>query len=193
MRGTRDLLHQLADEHRDLTDASRRLHHLLGIPGDALRSTAARIVEHELAHRLLVHPLLRRDRRGRKLFSDRREEQLLLADRLGRTLALAQADPQDPDVARTLDLQLVEHTDREEILEFPHLRHITSGDELVALGELHAKLRAALRHALERDDSLVVDGSWASAPRSELPELLQLPEDLVIVLPDAEPRTLAGR
>lgn len=206
-----DLLDVLADEHRDLTHTTRRLRQGgrdQAQPG--IRRAATRIIEHELAHRLLVHPLLRRDRYGRRLFGERREEQLLLADRLRRALVTTGEDdvlidltsvpprpvlglrarraspPEDP--AAGLDLQLVEHTDREEIVDFPHVRHLTSRDELVALVRPRHDLRAVLIARLERDPSLLADGRWATTARRDLPELLMLPDEIVAVVPDLAPR-----
>lgn len=194
MRADGDLLNHLADEHRDLTTAVRGLRQLAREQRDtALRGTAARIVEHELIHRLLIHPLLRRESWGRRIFTDRREEQLLLGERLRRILT----SPNQPsarwgavgrceeDDEASLDLQLVEHTDREEILEFPHLRHVSSAEELAELGRVQTRLRSEVRARLNTDPSLIDQALWATTPRRELPELLELPEDLVIVLPEA--------
>jgi hypothetical protein len=212
-----DLLHVLADEHRDLTHATRRLRQgRQSQTEDLVRRTALRIVEHELAHRLLVHPLLRRDRYGRRLFGERREEQLLLADRLrwllahasedGRVIDLTSEPPRTlrglrarrttpaGDPAAGLDLQLVEHSDREEILDFPHVRHLSSRDELVALAPPRRELRDVLTARLDRDPTVLTNGSWASTARRDLPELLALPDDLVAVIPDLAPhRSPAAR
>jgi hypothetical protein len=212
-----DLLHLLADEHRDLTNATRRLRQgRRNQSEDAVRRTALRIVEHELAHRLLVHPLLRRDRYGRRLFGDRREEQLLLADRLRRLVEQAsgpdavidlttepprallglrarQAAPTG-DPAAGLDLQFVEHSDREEILDFPHVRHLSSRDELVALAPPRRELHDVLAGRLDRDPAIVASGRWATTARRDLPELLALPDELVAVIPDLAPHpSPAGR
>jgi hypothetical protein len=212
-----DLLHVLADEHRDLTHATRRLRQgRRNQTEDAVRRTAVRIVEHELAHRLLVHPLLRRDRYGRRLFGERREEQLLLADRLRRLVAHA-TEPDavidlttdQPrallglrsrrgtpagDPAAGLDLQFVEHSDREEILDFPHVRHLSSRDELIALAPARGELRDVLFARLDRDLTMVTSGGWATTARRDLPELLALPDELVAVIPDLAPhRSPAGR
>jgi hypothetical protein len=208
--GTPDLLHLLADEHRDLTAATRRLRQgRRGQGRDAVRRTALRVVEHELAHRLLVHPLLRRDRWGRHLFADRREEQLLLADRLRRLLLQAPegevlidlvAEPprvarglrarpfptSGADPAAGLDLQLVEHTDREEILEFPHVRHLASRDELTLLGPRRHELREVVLAQL-RAEPRVLDGRWATTARRDLPDLLGLPDEVVLGIPDLAP------
>jgi hypothetical protein len=204
---TPDLLHLLADEHRDLTAATRRLRQgRRGQGRDAVRRTGVRIVEHELVHRLLAHPLLRRDRWGRQLFKDRREEQVLLADRLRRVLARAGGDEvlldlaADPpravrssiarhlpsttaDPTSGLDLQLVEHTDREEILEFPHLRHVASRDELHELATRRGELREVLIPRLQADPRLL-EGTWATAARRDLPSLLRLPDEVVAWIPD---------
>ncbi|MEX1162781.1 MAG: hypothetical protein WEB03_04300 [Nitriliruptor sp.] len=195
MPRTADLLHQLADEHRDLAAAARSLRQ----PGrdigtDAVRRTTASIVEHELAHRLLVHPLLRRETWGQRILTDRREEQLLLAERLRRLLApgrstITRAGPPETrnvDATEILDLQLTEHTDREEILDFPHLRHVTTFAELSTLGELRGRLGAVLRQRLEIDRTLTEDGRWATAPRRELAQLVGLDEDIIIDLPSVE-------
>ncbi len=199
MPRTGDLLHQLADEHRDLAAASRSLTQ----PGrgtgiDVVRRTAARIVEHELAHRLLVHPLLHRESWGQRIFTDRREEQLLLAERLRGLLAPSRPTRLGPPAARVaateiLDHQLTEHTDREEILDFPHLRRITPFAELSSLGELRGRLRQVIGERLEADPTVIEDGRWATTPRRELPELLGLDEDLVIDLPTAERAAEAER
>lgn len=190
-----DLLLQLALEHRDLTAISQMLRERRGeLDPDEVRLAAVTIVEHELAHRLLVHPLLRRDGRGRSLFGERREEQLLLADRLRHALAEADAAADDAATAGTtprsrvsgLDHQLVAHADREEIVAFPHVRRVADADELRELGALRQRLRDVVAARLLSEDSPVVDGTWASTPRRELPELLELPDDLVIDLPDLE-------
>lgn len=199
-RGT-DLLLQLALEHRELAQASRLLRQRgRDLTRTALLEAAIRIVEHELAHRLLVHPLLRRDGRGRELFSERREEQLLLADRLRHLLAAIPGNAQEgTDVLRTdpvvrLDQQLAAHTDREEIVSFPHLRRAVDTDELAELGGLRLRLRDLLLGRLSSSAEAIADGSWADVPRRDLPQLLDLPEDLVIALPDlaAEDRTPAN-
>ncbi len=202
MRSPRDLLLQLSLEHRDLTTASRQLRdRVAGGAQDAVRDAAARIVEHELAHRLLVHPLLRRDGWGCRLFEERREEQLLLADRIQHALIVAGiiASPPvdehddlqvviDPvDVVAGLDDQLVEHTDREEILAFPHLRHLASAAELETLGMVRHRLAGILRPQLAAAASPVADGGWATVARRDLPGLLELPDDLVAELPAPTP------
>lgn len=185
-----DLLLQLALEHRDLDAISRALcRRRADLDPEQVRLAAVTIVEHELAHRLLVHPLLRRDHRGRALFGERREEQLLLADRLRHALRQVEAasddDPRRDPVAG-LDHQLVAHADREEIVSFPHVRRVADPDELRELGALRQRLQEIVVERLLAEDSPVVDGRWASAPRRDLPELLELPDDLVIELPDLE-------
>jgi hypothetical protein len=212
-----DLLHVLADEHRDLTQATRRLRQgRRNQAEDAVWRTAVRIAEHELAHRLLVHPLLRRDRYGRRLFGERREEQLLLADRIRWLLAHAsetdevidlttaqpralrglrsrQATPTG-DPAAGLDLQFVEHSDREEILDFPHVRHLSSRDELLALVPPRRELREVVTAKLEDAPALLTSGRWATTARRDLPGLLALPDELVAVVPDLAPhRSPAAR
>jgi hypothetical protein len=199
-RGTRrrtDLLLQLALEHRELTNASRFLRQRgPDLTRGALRDAAIRIVEHELAHRLLVHPLLRRDHRGRQLFRERREEQLLLADRLRHLLATTpeSAPPNDRRTRRVgtdpvlrLDQQFAAHADREEIVSFPHLRRLVEPDELAELGAQRLRQREHVTARLTAPGSPVDDGSWADAPRRDLPQLLELPEDVIITIPDLEP------
>lgn len=187
---TEDLLIQLALEHRDLTAVSNDLRRRSReVTLDDLRVATVAIVEHEIAHRLLVHPLLRRDRRGRSVFSERREEQLLLADRLRHVLG--DAEPDDDarrrgDPVAGLDHQLVAHADREEIVAFPHVRRVSDQDELDELGGVRRRLRSVVGERLLADDSPAVDGRWATTPRRQLPELLELPDDLVIDLPDLE-------
>jgi hypothetical protein len=173
-----DVLEQLAGEHRDLTTRSSDLRR----DGDqqALRSLATAVAEHEIAHRLLVHPLLRRDERGLSLFEDRREEQLLLADRLGRALT---AGGTDSRALGTFDREFASHTDREEILSFPHLRREVTPDELRELGDLRRRLRPICLAALEDDPRVVTHGRWATVPRHELPPLLGVPDELVEALP----------
>jgi hypothetical protein len=212
-----DLLDVLADEHRDLTQATRRLRQgRRNQAEDAVQRTALRIAEHELAHRLLVHPLLRRDRYGRRLFNERREEQLLLADRIrwllthaseaDEVIDLTTAQPRalrglrsrratpTGDPAAGLDLQFVEHSDREEILDFPHVRHLSSRDELIALAPPRRELREVLTATLEGDRTLLTSGGWATTARRDLPELLSLPDELVAVIPDLAPhRSPAAR
>lgn len=207
VRDDRDLLHVLAHEHRDLTASSRRLRQGRRAQArDGVPRAATRIVEHELVHRLLVHPLLRRDQWGRRLLADRREEQVLVADRLRRVLrhpsiavrpatwghGTVGVHRSTTDPIAALDLQLVEHTDREEILEFPHVRHVAGADELAALGDVRRRLRPVLLDRLRGSDSLVADGGWASTSRLELPGLLELPDDLVVVLPDLSGTTDAA-
>lgn len=194
MRRSNDLLVELSLEHRELTQAAEELRQQSEqVSAEAVRDAAVRIVEHELAHRLLVHPLLRRDRRGRQLFGERREEQLLLADRLRHALTAVRAVPRGEappdrgvDAVSGLDQQLVAHTDREEIIAFPHLRRIVDREELTELGEVRRHIREVVSQRLMAEDSPVVDGSWASVARRDLPALLDLPEDLVIEIPDLE-------
>ncbi|MEX1177335.1 MAG: hypothetical protein WEB09_02630 [Nitriliruptor sp.] len=195
MHRSGDLLHQLADEHRDLAAASDHLRAAgHDLDPQVVRDAAVRIAEHELAHRLLVHPLLGREGWGHRIFTERREEQLLLAERLRRALVptaparrwgVASAAA-EPDLGVLLDAELTEHTDREEILDFPHLRHVTSFGELSALGELRGRLRTVLRGRLEERPELIAEATWATASRRALPELLELPEDIVIDLPALE-------
>lgn len=191
MLDPRDLLRQLALEHRDLTHATRVLRRGGGDRSpDGLRRIAATIVEHEVAHRLLVHPLLARDDRGRTLLRERREEQRLLADRLRHLLAgepsgsEARGRWSPPDPATGLDDQLVEHTDREEIVAFPHVRRLAGAGELDELGALRDRVREVVSAALAADDTPIRDGRWASAPRDELLALFDLRESLGIEGPD---------
>lgn len=191
MRSPKDLLRQLALEHRDLTHATRVLRRGDGDRSpDALRRTAATIVEHEIAHRVLVHPLLARDERGRTLLHERREEQLLLAGWLrhlltGQPTGSEGRGRRSPrDAASGLDDQLVEHTDREEIVAFPHVRRLAAAGELDELGSLRARVREVVSSSLAADDSPIDDGRWASAPRDELLTLFGLRESLVIEIPD---------
>lgn len=192
MRSSRDLLRQLALEHRDLTLATRDLRRGDGDRSpDVLRRTAATIVEHEIAHRLLVHPVLARDERGRTLLRERREEQLLLAGRLRHLLTDEPRGCEDHgrrspprDAASGLDDQLVEHTDREEIVAFPHVRRLAGAGELDELGSLRGRVREVVSTSLAQDDTPIRDGSWASAPRDELLTRFDLCESLVIEIPD---------
>ncbi|WP_052664939.1 hypothetical protein [Nitriliruptor alkaliphilus] len=182
-----DLLVELSLEHRELTRASADLRRRGDHTADAVRAITIDLVEHELAHRLLVHPLLRRDERGRLLFTERREEQLLLADRLRHALATTQGDGArhvPEHVVEGLDQQLVAHADREEIVCFPHVRRVVDRDELARLGALRRPLGDAIRRRLDDDDTPVVDGSWATTSRRDLPALLDLDHDLIIELPD---------
>jgi hypothetical protein len=174
-RRRQDLLQQLAVEHREL--AAGWAAQLSGDGSDEQRRAVAdRIVEHELAHRLLVHPLLQRDDRGRALLGERREEQLLLADRLGRFLAAGAA-------VRAFEDEFTAHTDREEILSFPHLRRTVGEVELRCLGELRSPLRGAIEAALDRQPRLTTHGRWATLPRHELREALELPDEVLEGLP----------
>lgn len=191
MRDRKDLLLQLALEHRDLTHATRRLRRGSDDrSSEALRAIAVPVVEHEIAHRLLVHPLLARDGRGRTLLRERREEQRLIADRLRHLLATeasGRADDRHPphrELATSLDDQLVEHTDREEIVAFPHVRRVASAEELVELGSLRPRVREVVSARLEADDTPIRDGRWADVPRDELLSLFDLRESLVIEIPD---------
>lgn len=189
MLGPTDLLVELSLEHRELTRVSAELRRRGDEAADAVRAITIDLVEHELAHRLLVHPLLRRDERGRLLFTERREEQLLLADRLRHALATTRALADGRRHAPTrvvvgLDQQLVAHTDREEIVSFPHVRRVVDREELARLGALRRHLGDAVRRRLSDDDAPVVDGSWATTSRRDLPELLDLDHDLIIELPD---------
>lgn len=191
MRDPKDLLRQLALEHRDLTHATRVLRRGGGDRSpEALRAMAATIVEHEVAHRLLVHPLLARDDRGRTLLRERREEQLLLAGRLRHLLTSQPTGSEGRgrwsprDAASGLDDQLVEHTDREEIVAFPHVRRLARAGELDELGSLRDHVREVVSTSLAADDTPIRDGRWASAPRDELLALFDLGEDLVIEIPD---------
>lgn len=174
-----DLLQQLALEHRELP--SRWADLAADATAERRRATADRIVEHELAHRLLVHPLLQRDDRGRALLGERREEQLLLADPLGRVLAAASSPRQLVD-------EFTAHTDREEILVFPHLRRTATREELRALGALRPQLRDAVLAALDRLPRFTTHGRWATVPRHELAAELELPGELVEALPSGRPR-----
>lgn len=229
---TTDVLEQLAGEHRSLTSRSQALCRDEG--QDDLTSLATAIVEHELVHRLLEHPLLRRDVRGGLLFQERREEQLLLAARLVRILdhdlgdavgarAGSQTDvrrgrhvragvqtggrcdvhPSRRSDVRTdgrsdrrpsvgpielFDAEFAAHTDREEILSFPHLRREVPAGEFRRLGALRQRLRPLCLAALEDDPDLVTQGLWATAPRHELPGLLGLPADLIEELPVVQSR-----
>jgi hypothetical protein len=189
VRSPRDLLRQLALEHRDLTQATRMLRRG-GDEPDALRRTAATIVEHEIAHRVLVHPLLARDERGRTLLAERREEQLLLAGWLRHLLTGEPRGSEDRsrwsprDAATGLDDQLVGHTDREEILAFPHVRRLARAGELDELGSLRARVREVLSTSLAADDTPIHDGRWASVPRDDVLTLFGLRESLVIEIPD---------
>lgn len=197
----RDLLLQLSWEHRDLAAAARALRHRApDLDADTVEDTIAGLVEHELAHRLLVHPLLRRDGRGRLLFEERREEQLVLADRIRHLLVAAdlaadiaahgssEVDDLEvlvdlPEVVCHLDDEFVEHADREEILAFPHLRRLATAEELLTLGALRTRLGALVRPRLALDGPLIAAGRWATAARRLLPELLGLPEDVTTELP----------
>jgi hypothetical protein len=192
VRRTKDLLLQLALEHRDLAGRARALRQRWSEdPVEALRDAATGIVEHELAHRLLVHPLLRLDARGRLLFQERREEQLLLADRLRHALVVAgivpseEDDPLGPAAVTGLGDEFVAHTDREEILAFPHLRRLVRPDQLLELGALRGRLRGLVGARLTADRSPVSDGRWATVARRDLPDLLDLPDDLVEALPSS--------
>jgi hypothetical protein len=191
VRDPSDLLIQLALEHRDLTHATRALRRRTGDRSvEAVRRIAIPIVEHEVAHRLLVHPLLARDERGRSLLRERREEQRLLAGRLRQLLS---AEPRGPnssgrrpprDAATALDDDLVEHTDREEIVAFPHVRHLATAEELHEIGSLRPTVREAVSALLDEDDAPIRDGRWAELPRDELLPLFDLRENLVIEVPD---------
>lgn len=183
-----DVLEQLAVEHRSLTSRSRELR--CATDRDDLITLATAVVEHELVHRLLEHPLLRRDERGRMLFEERREEQLLLADRLVRALE----GTQGTRTIAAFDDEFAAHTDREEILSLPHARREATTDELARLGELRRRLRPLCLDALEEDPQLITRGQWATAPRHRLPDLLGLPSELVDELPFADTRrTTASR
>jgi hypothetical protein len=175
-----DLLDQLAVEHRDLSSRSRRLRREAAT--DDLWVLARDVVEHELAHRLLVHPLLRRDDRGLSLFEERREEQLLLADRLGHALAAREPSARARAIA-TFDAEFAAHTDREEILSIPHLRREVSALELRELGKVRQDLQPLTRSAISDEPRLVTHGRWSTVPRHELAGLLDLPESLTARFP----------
>jgi hypothetical protein len=173
VREDEDLLDQLAAEHRDLSSRSRRLRREGAT--DDLWLLARDVVEHELAHRLLVHPLLRRDDRGLSLFEERREEQLLLADRLGHALAADEPTARTRAIA-TFDAEFAAHTDREEILSIPHLRREVSALERRELGGARQDLQPRTLAAISREPRLVTHGRWSTVPRHELAGLLDLPE-----------------
>jgi hypothetical protein len=180
VRDDADLLEQLAVEHRDLTTRSRRLRR--ESETDELWRLARDVVEHELAHRLLVHPLLRRDDRGLSLFEERREEQLLLADRLGHTLAASEPRARARAIA-DFDAEFAAHTDREEILSIPHLRREVAALELRELGAVRQELRPLVLAGLASDPRSVTHGRWSTVPRHELAGLLGLPPALTSRFP----------
>jgi hypothetical protein len=55
--------------------------------------------------------------------------------------------------------------------------------ELRRLGELRAELRPAVEAALDRQPRLTTHGRWATLPRHELREALELPDEVLEGLP----------
>ena len=156
----RDLLCALAREHRDLDALATWLIRRPPRPSD--RGTIDRFLQqmtlHEVAEEVLLGPVMDAVLDGSGLATQRDVEQLALlatSDQLRDLPTLAVDD------LRGLHQRFVEHSDREELEVFPHLRHVLSPRQLASGWQQLERLR---RRMLPGSEPLAgpTDDAWRS-------------------------------
>lgn len=186
----RNVLDELALQHRELHDASDALLAAAAPSDEDVCELVAAISRHEAIERVLVLPLLERHVSGAAVDRSRQANHQLLSSRI--TAVVNARDQQERrETLERLHPALVGQTDRDEIETYPLVRYVVTPEELHELEGLRQRLEAAL---VRETPSLCHDERPLEATERRAQELVHhhagISEELrVLVVPDLSPTT----